>query len=402
MRVMVTYEARLLKTRDGAIHSRGGPLELDRYLQVFDEVIVFARVEEVAQEKLDKFRLDGPNVKFFQLPYYVGPWQFLRQYDKIGTLAKQALQQEVTAFILRVPGTVGSILWRQLMKNKIPYGVEVVGDPWGALAPGCVKTILRPALRRIAKRQLVRQCYHASVASYVTEYTLQKRYPPGGWSTHYSSVELPNEIIADESIISDRMKRFEAKTKSHEPLRVCYAGTLAQLYKAPDVLIKAVANCIKKGVNLGLVIIGDGQFRRQLEKLTQKLGIAERVQFMGTLSNEKVFEELDEADLYVLPSLTEGLPKTIIEAMARGLPCVGSDVGGIPELLAVEDLVPPGDPHALAQKIEQIIGNRLRLEMMARRSLKSAHKYSKGKLDQRRRVYYEKLAEITESKRLPR
>lgn len=401
MRVMITHEARLLKARNGAIYSRGGPLSLDKYLQVFDEVVVFARVEQVAQEELNRFRLDGENISFFPLPYYVGPWQFLKQYQKMNALAKQALQ-EADAFIIRVPGTTGTLLWRQLMKRKMPYGVEVAGDPLDVFAPGRVKTVLRPFIRYLMSKNLVKQCRHASVAAYVTECTLQKRYPPGCWSTHYSSIELPAEAFADESIIEKRMKRIAAKIKSHLALRICYVGTLAQLYKGPGILIQAVADCIAKGLNLELIVVGDGRFRPQLERQVQKSGIGKQVRFTGTVSKKEVFKELDQTDLYVLPSLTEGLPRSVIEAAARGMPCISSNVGGIPELLAAEDLVPPGDPQALAQKIEQIVGDRSRLEMMARRNLKSVHKYSKDKLDRRRKVCYEKLAEITESKRLSR
>jgi glycosyltransferase involved in cell wall biosynthesis len=400
MRVMVTFEARLLKTKNGNVYSRGASIDLEGYLSVFDEVVVFARMEEVAQEKLDKFRIDGENIRFFPLSYYVGPWQFLRQYRRLNNLVKLALQ-EADAFILRVPGSVATLLWHQLKRKNIPYAVEVVGDPWDSLAPGGVKTIARPLFRRILSRQLARQCHYASVASYVTEYALQKRYPAGGWTTHYSSVELSDDAIIDEVSLQKRIERLKAKSKSKGPWRICYVGTIAQLYKAPDVLIKACASCINRGINLELIMVGGGRFRPQLEQLAKKLGITKWVHFTGILSKEKVFGELDKADLYVLPSRTEGLPRSVIEAIARGLPCIGSTVGGFPELLDTEDLVPPGDPKALVEKISSIIVDKSRLEKMARRNLSSAHKYRKDKLDQRRKFAYEKLVEITKSKTLP-
>jgi glycosyltransferase involved in cell wall biosynthesis len=83
--------------------------------------------------------------------------------------------------------------------------------------------------------------------------------------------------------------------------------------------------------------------------------------------------------------------------MARGLPCLASDVGGIPELLSREDLVPPGDAAALAAKIESVIRNPDRLEEMARRNVQTARKYRGDRLNRRRVDYYKRLKEVTEA-----
>ena len=121
-------------------------------------------------------------------------------------------------------------------------------------------------------------------------------------------------------------------------------GTLEQLYKAPDVLLDAVGQCFRQGLDLELVWIGGGQYQQQLEARAKELGLSPRVRFLGQLpAGDAVRGELDRADLFVLPSRQEGLPRAMLEAMARGLPCIGSTVGGIPELLPAEDLVPPGD-----------------------------------------------------------
>ena len=107
---------------------------------------------------------------------------------------------------------------------------------------------------------------------------------------------------------------------------------------------------VERGLDVRLTLIGDGKFREPLESLAGELHVAERVTWLGQLpAGEAIRRELDEADLFVLPSRTEGLPRAVVEAMARGLPCIASRVGGIPELLADENLIAAGDVAALTR-----------------------------------------------------
>jgi hypothetical protein len=128
------------------------------------------------------------------------------------------------------------------------------------------------------------------------------------------------------------------------------------------------------------------------------LGIGERVHFRGQLTaGEAVRAELDAADLFCMPSRTEGMPRAMLEAMARALPCIGSTVGGIPELLPPEDLVPPGDVAALAAKIRDSIGDPVRMAAMSARNLERAHRYREEILRERRTECYRALRARTEA-----
>lgn len=398
MRVMVTFEHRFISTPDGNVYSRGTVDYgfLSRYLAIFDEVIVLARVENVEEIPSNKKRADGPNVSFFPVPYYFGPIQFLKRHREVKTCIEKAVNA-ADAYILRVTGLVGTLLWRHLMKKGIPYGVEVVGDPWDVFSPGSVKTKLRPFLRRKMTWDLIRQCSAASVASYVTKYSLQKRYPSRCWSTHYSTIDLPAEIILDDSIIDKRMERIEAKINARKPIHLCFVGQMSQMYKAQDVVISAVNKCIKKGINLELVMLGDGALRGQLEEQAARLGIGDKIRFLGNVpAGQAVYEELDKSDVFVLPSRQEGLPRALIEAMARGLPCIASKVGGIPELLDDEYMVPPGKVDPLAKKIDEVVADKRKLREMSSRNLQKAQEYCIDELNKRRNEFYQKLADITE------
>jgi glycosyltransferase involved in cell wall biosynthesis len=113
--------------------------------------------------------------------------------------------------------------------------------------------------------------------------------------------------------------------------------------------------------------VGQGELREELEEQSRRLGLGERVRFLGERPKEEVAELMRGAHLLVLPSLFENLPAVLIEAMASGLPSVASGVGGVPELLdpAVGTMVPPGDPEALAAGIEATLADLDRFDPQA-------------------------------------
>jgi len=113
-------------------------------------------------------------------------------------------------------------------------------------------------------------------------------------------------------------------------------------------------------------------------------------------SRTQMTELLDYAHLFALPSRTEGLPRAMIDAIARGLPCIGTAVGGIPEPLSEENLVPSGDSVALAHKMVQIVSQPGRMAQMSATNLKVARNYCDSVLGRRRREFLEHVRLATE------
>jgi glycosyltransferase involved in cell wall biosynthesis len=187
------------------------------------------------------------------------------------------------------------------------------------------------------------------------------------------------------------------KPKRHGPYQLVTVGSLAQLYKGTDVLIEAVARCVRAGFDLTAVIVGDGKYRRDLMAQAEGIGTACRIRFLGQVTaGEPLRRILDAADLSVLPSRTEGQGRALIEAMARALPCIASAVGGIPELLDASDLVPAGDAAALAAKIQEVLRDPLRMETMSRRNLAGAREFCDSALAEPRRRFYEHVRDYTQ------
>jgi glycosyltransferase involved in cell wall biosynthesis len=139
--------------------------------------------------------------------------------------------------------------------------------------------------------------------------------------------------------------------------------------KGLDHLIRALALLPEQ---VSLRIVGDGESREALQKLAQAEGIGKRVVFVGYKQDKDIVYELDAFDFYVFPSLWEGLPYSLLEAMRAGLPIVSTNVGGIPEALGGGKaglLVRPASPQALAEAINILLddhGMAMRLGAAAR------------------------------------
>ncbi len=389
MKLTVTLDHRFTRTSDGRVWSRTAYTRTfwDRYLAVFDGVRVIARAQLVDAVDSSYKSVTDPWVEFIAVPYYLGPWQYFRARSQIRRVLRAALRDS-EAVLCRVPSLLANDLLPLLWKEGRPYGLAVGGDPHAAFARGAVQHPLRPLFRVIATRALKRQCARAAAVRYVTERTLQKEYPAVGYQVGISDVEIGDSFLRSEPRV------FSAK--GHTEASLLFVGSLAQMYKAPDVLIKAMRILAAENSAVRLKIVGDGRHRPALERLARKLQLASRIEFAGELPRTAMHNELDKATLFVLPSRTEGLPRAMIEAMARAVPCIGTTVGGIPELLPPDDMVPPGDPQQLAAKIMQVLDDSARLTRMSARNLRRAGDFRSEALNRRRTEFYSFLRTTTE------
>jgi glycosyltransferase involved in cell wall biosynthesis len=172
-------------------------------------------------------------------------------------------------------------------------------------------------------------------------------------------------------------------------------GVAARLapVKGISFLIGAVALLREKIPHLRLVIAGDGPERPKLETQVRASGLEKAVRFAGWIDD--VAAELSSWDLYVQPSLAEGLGISVLEAMAAGIPVVASDVGGLKEVIddgATGFLIPPRDTGTLATKIERLASDAtLRAKMGEAARAHVIEHFNLERESQAIRTAYEKL-----------
>jgi glycosyltransferase involved in cell wall biosynthesis len=205
----------------------------------------------------------------------------------------------------------------------------------------------------------------------------REKVPPGKVSVIYNA--LPESAFG---------RAQPASFSTELPVVLCVANLLG--YKGHRFLLQSIAKLQSKGLPCTLVLVGEGPERVALERQSKQIGIDTR--FLG--ARRDVPALLARADVFVLPSLHEGMSNAVMEAMAAGLPIVATEVGGTGELLKGRGiLVPPADPDALAEGLRRVLTE----PQFAQRLVEEARAWSRANLhvndmvDQHIRIYSELL-----------
>ena len=183
---------------------------------------------------------------------------------------------------------------------------------------------------------------------------------PARRQTKFRKLRIGIDFAAVDKTIARRTEEGDP-TQNKEHLTYAFAGWLVPA-KGVHVLIDAFERTTHQVSDVRLEIVGesdDEEYKQELRNVVGWQEIGERVSFHGW--RDDVLDALDAADVYVMPSFTEGVPRSIVEAMALGKPVIATRVGGIPELLEDGELgmlVPPDDAAALATAMIAIASDR--------------------------------------------
>lgn len=387
MNLVFVTEARFFKDDQGNIYGDAAFEHhiWERYLNIFNKIFVIARVNQKSENLEKKYISSGKDIHFLEMTYYVGPLQYLQNYFTIRSEVKNFVKANLdSAFICRIPGNVSDMVIKELRRNHKNYGVEIVGDPDDVFSDESFKHPLKRIFHTKTVQNLKQNIYSAKSTLYVTKNTLQKKYPSNtsSFTTYASNVMLPPNL-------KDRAPKKLHPKKNY---KVMSAGSVEQMYKAPDIALEAVRIYNEKFPNLPIEFtwLGDGIYLENLRLKSKEMNLV-NFQFRGQVSSVEVNNEMSSSDLFILVSRTEGLPRVIVEAMSEGLPVIGTNVGGIPELLSKEALIEKNNPEELALKIYEILSNAEIYNRLAQRNLVEAGEFDTDVLRSRREEFYKSL-----------
>lgn len=357
----------------------------NRYRAYCDELTVILKKEEtIYKEEVARCRynrFDTKKSKIIALPDIYRPvYQFLNiKYRRIINENIEKAVKEADAIIIRSIGTYyTNTALKYVRQYKKPYLVEETGFSFEALWYHSLPGKFAAIPNEITTKALMKD---VPWVIYVTNEALQKRYPCKGNSLGCSDVE----IIIDEYTLEKRLKK-----DSNERIILGTAGFLDVGWKGQIYVIRALAKLKKKGLsNFEYQLIGAGT-GKMLQAEAQKLGIADQVRIIGALPHEKVFDWLDNIDVYVQTSFMEGLCRSIIEAMSRGCPVLCTDVGGNYELVEKKCLMDKGNVMSIAQKIEMMIDEEFRREQ-SKRNFEASKQYEMSYLNDKRNSFYKEF-----------
>ena len=309
------------------------------------------------------------------IPEFKKPQFYLRRIVKVNHIIEDAVKK-ADIVILRT-GSVANIAVKYVRKYCKPYIYECVGCTWDALWNySILGKVLAPFSFLRTKRIIKKSPY----VYYVTNGFLQKRYPTNGKSIGCSDVLLK---MHDNSVFEKRLEKIK---KNRGKIVLGTAAALNVKYKGQRFIIQALAELKKQGItNFEYQVIGGGD-SSSLVKIAEKYGVSDQFKVIGRLNHDKVFDWLESIDVYVQPSLTEGLPRAMIEAMSCGLPCMGTNIGGIPELIDKSMLFSKKNVKQIAELLKNI--NKEKMIILAEQNFTKSKEFDKNVLEKKRRIFY--------------
>jgi glycosyltransferase involved in cell wall biosynthesis len=356
-------------------------------LEVFDEVIIADRVVYADKVETGQKPVLADGITFFEMPSFKGALSLGKTVPRMFWRAKKAIRQ-ADVWHLHCPNFVSLCMWFWARYYKVPYSVELRGY----CAVNAIYLKLRgvkfPRFAAAFMRFLLNRQLSQPLAIVGVSKSLIRDFPPGNG--------CPTFAISDNRVPETSYRQARLWQDDSISRTIVSLGSLEAI-KNPFGIIRSLHLLTQKGfTNWKYVWIGDGPLKEQFRQLAEQLGLSDRIELPGFVPWQDVFDILKRADLYLLYSLSEGLPRALLEAMACALPAIASNVGGVSELLHKNDIVPPLDDEMLADKLYEVITNPKRLTEMSQRNLHSAKSYSAENMRAKKIQFYNVIRKIVD------
>ena len=311
-------------------------------------------------------------------------------FKSFSTLTKKYFQQKVIDAVLgvdlvvgRMPSFSGNFAYKIAKKVNKPFYSEVMGDAWDMYFHHSLKgKLIAPYMYFETKKVLKNSNY----ALYVTSEYLQKKYPCKNKTIGASNVKITER---DESVLQKRLEKIE--NCNLKEITLTTTAAIDVWYKGQQFVIKAIPKLNEKGIFVKYRLIGGGD-TSYLLSIAKKLGVENQVEFVGRKPLSEVFTLLDETDIYIQPSLQEGLPRSVIESMSRGCPALGARTAGIPELINDKCVFKRKSVNSIVEVILRIL-DKEELKSLAIENFNESKNYTDNVLSERRNAFYKTVKE---------
>ena len=344
-----------------------------------DKVTAITRCINIHQNDIGNLNLVNQKNVIFSPVKGISPLDiFFKNFIYNIKIFKKIIKADLN--VIRLPSFMGLFCCFICLLFRKKYFLELVGHAKDSLIDkksSYLKLFLANTYSFFTKFVTKR----ASGTIYVTQSALQEEYPNFGLTSVASNVVIHVE--------NTQPQKRKVKPLLNEPFKIGLIGSFNNHYKGIDFSIRTIALLRKNNIVVNLHILGEGSLLNEYIQLADELKVKDLIQFDGILpGGEPVKAWLDELDLYIQPSLTEGLPRALIEAMSRGLPALASNVGGIPELLDSEYMFSSFDENIFANKILKFIQDEKLRKVCGNNNYLKSKDYDFSKLESDRREFW--------------
>lgn len=375
-------EGPLYKSEDDQIYSLTiNNSIIDRYLEYVDNIYMLTRVRKM-EDKKDKYSKINITEKFkvVEMENCSSIKGIIFNSKKVKKEILKYLKLADICFI-GMPSILGNIAITCCKEINKEYILEVLACPFDSLWNyGNLKgKLMAPVQYAITKKKVA----EAQNVVYVSNEFLQKRYP-----NKFNNVGCSDVIIESisQDVVNNRLNRINSYNKDYT-YKIGLIGSLNLGYKGHDTAIKSIS-LLKDKYNVELHFLGKGS-KEIWENYIKRYNVESNVYFDGTLpAGQPVLEWMDNIDIFLIPSLQEGLPRSLVEAMSRACPTIGVKTGGIPELISKEFIADKKDYKKIAQMIESMILSKDVMSNQAKINHKKSVEFEKKKINDIRNNFY--------------
>lgn len=353
-----------------------------RYAKYFSNLTVVGRSGGALLQQKGAVPLDGSSCEYV----LVAPPLTLA-----GIRGRQEIRRQVRAavegadgVIARLPSELGLMAAEEAIRQSKPLAIDVGGCAWDTMwFDGRSMGKAYAPIFFLRTRKIIGS---ADFVSFVSKRYLQGRYPTklSARQMDCSNVEISHCVPGS------------TRSTAHEPFIFGTIGSLHGKFKGFQDALAALASLKGKIPSFKYRILGQGD-PEPWRRLASKLGVESFVEFDGIReTREGVFEWLDGLDVYVQPSRREGLPRSVIEAMSRGLPVIASDIAAIPEIVEPIALFPAGSWRALARLMSDSLSDDWR-KSRSGKNLEMAQSFLSAHLQERRDRFWSEFGNYVET-----
>lgn len=351
--LIIFYCDMIFKQGDNYFCKGGLGRFFDEIAHRYDELIVCAPVSEGYGADIQQYKITAKNLTFQALPPYASFVSALKHRKIMVSFLKQYSANWNSPLYIRWPTPLAYTVYKVGKKCNLPMLLHIVGDSKAIISEsgkykGAIKllaTIYINTLERQVKRMI------HEIPTLVNGSGLRRLYA--------SDAKAKVKEIRSATLAADEIRK-DYKELNKDDVRLLYVGMLKP-EKGVNYLIEGFKLLIDQGCKVRLTIVGDGPEKVKLEHKVMEMQVKNVISFAGYVPlGSQLLEIYKCNDIFILPSISEGTPRVLIEAMANRLLVIATNVGGVPFTINNNQngiLIEPKSPDQICCAVKEILKN---------------------------------------------